>query len=201
MLVIQCKRCGIGIKAYPCDVRTGRKKYCSRHCLAKMASLKHGMSRSRLYVIWSDMKSRCINRSNAGFEYYGDKGISVCQQWANSFECFRDWANENGYQDGLEIDRINLEGDYCPSNCRWATRSQQMCNQRKRRDAKTSIYKGVSWCANVSKWRTQLHQFGKTIHIGLFRSEIEAAVAYDKAAKSIYGEFANLNFKEGGGSF
>lgn len=199
MLAVQCEKCGKDFSTYPCNIRGGKGRFCSRVCAyTSGCNVKHGQSGSRLYVVWSDMKGRCSNPNGIAWPYYGGRGIKVCDEWNESFETFRDWANANGYAEGLELDRIDNNGDYCPSNCRWATRVQQMRNQGKRRDAKTSKFKGVSWCANASKWRTQLHRFGKPVHIGLFKTETEAAIAYDKAAKSLYGEFANLNFKEGG---
>jgi hypothetical protein len=140
------------------------------------------------------MKSRCFNPNNVAYSYYGGRGVSVCPEWQNSFVVFALWATSSGYRDGLEIDRRNVNGDYEPGNCRWATRKQQMRNTRKRRDAKTSRYKGVSWCANVRKWRVQLHMNGRPIHCGLFDDEVVAAHCYDEMATRQYGEYAHLNF-------
>jgi hypothetical protein len=99
----------------------------------------------------------------------------------------------HGYSDELELDRRDGNGNYEPENCRWATREVQMHNTRKRRDAKTSRFRGVSWCANVSKWRAQINHLGQHMHIGVFATEAEAVEAYDTAAKRLYGEFANTN--------
>lgn len=154
---------------------------------------RHGGSRTRLHSIWSHMKTRCTCSTSAVYGYYGGRGIKVCPEWMDSFESFRDWALSNGYNETLEIDRIDTNGNYDPSNCRWATRVQQMRNTRKRRNV-SSKFKGVSWCKNVGKWRTQLHANGKPIHVGLFRDETEAAKAYDAAAKERYGDFVHTNF-------
>lgn len=151
-------------------------------------------SRTRLYQTWCHMKARCATPSNVAYSYYGGRGISVCQEWRESFSSFKEWALQAGYRDDLELDRKDPNGNYEPANCRWANRVQQMRNQRKRRDAKTSRFKGVSWCANVCKWRVQLHSFSKPIHCGLFLDEIQAAKQYDKMALKFYGEFAQLNF-------
>ena len=94
---------------------------------AKQTRLTHGMSYTRIYHIWQGMKQRVKGQSEK--EYYFDKGISMCKEWQDSFELFYAWASDNGYSDQLSIDRINVNGDYEPSNCRWVDMSTQ--NQNK----------------------------------------------------------------------
>lgn len=89
----------------------------------------HGQSHTRLYSIWQDMKNRCNNPNLANFDRYGGRGIKVCDEWMKSFESFRDWALNNGYSDDLTIDRIEVDGDYEPYNCRWATKQEQGNNR------------------------------------------------------------------------
>ena len=201
LVIIKCKVCGHEKSVFPSAIKAGRGKTCSRACMAKShCNMKHGQCHTRLYQIWSDMKARCT-KGSANAHYYHDRGISVCVEWQNSFIAFRDWAVVNGYAEKLEIDRRDNDKGYSPDNCRWATRTQQMTNTRKRQNAKTSRFKGVSWCANAGKWRAQIRQGGIHNHIGLYWSEEEAALAYDAEARRMFGEFGVFNFKERGASF
>ena len=186
-----CEKCGSPFLSWA----SAKRRFCSKECgKSGMGPTRHGQSRSRLYMIWSDMKSRCSNPNNVGYSYYGGRGISVCQGWRDSFEVFRDWANENGYTQELELDRRNPDGNYEPGNCRWGTRAQQMQNTRKRRNAKTSRFKGVSKHSQNTSWVAQIHQQGRTLNLGSFRTEQEAARRYDEVAQQLFGEFAVLNF-------
>lgn len=85
----------------------------------------------RLYRIWQSMKSRCYYPRNKCFHCYGGRGISICDEWLQSFNSFAHWALENGYNDELSIDRINVDGNYAPKNCRWITMVEQQRNKRK----------------------------------------------------------------------
>lgn len=93
----------------------------------------HRLSNTRLYNIWSGMKQRCYYQGHKDYHNYGGRGISICEEWKNDFKAFYDWAIENGYRDNLTIDRKNVNGDYTPDNCRWATWREQRLNQRPRK--------------------------------------------------------------------
>lgn len=91
---------------------------------------RHGLSRTRIYHIWTGMKKRCNNRRAHDYINYGGRGIKVCPKWSNSFLSFYEWSMKHGYNDTLTIDRINVNGMYEPSNCRWVNRSVQNSNKR-----------------------------------------------------------------------
>lgn len=76
------------------------------------------------------MKTRCYNTNSPTYKNYGGRGIKVCDEWVNNFEAFYKWSMENGYKDGLQIDRIDNDGDYGPSNCRWVTSKENYNNRR-----------------------------------------------------------------------
>lgn len=89
---------------------------------------KHGMSHTRLYQCWCSMKQRCNYKSGISYHRYGGRGITYYDEW-NNFEPFMIWALQNGYKDDLTLDRIDNNGNYEPSNCRWATQHEQSMNK------------------------------------------------------------------------
>lgn len=100
---------------------------------------KHGKMNTRLYSVWRGMKERCTRESSISYKYYGCRGISVCDEWKESFAAFYKWSIENGYKENLTIDRIDINGDYSPWNCKWYTWDEQ---QRNRRDNWYITYNG-----------------------------------------------------------
>lgn len=95
--------------------------------------------RTKLYAVWLGINNRCTNPNQKNYYLYGGRGIKVCKEWRSNSSKFLVWARSNGYKEGLVIDRINNNGNYCPKNCRFITQSQNNINKRKRKDF--GIYK------------------------------------------------------------
>lgn len=89
----------------------------------------HGESKTPLYRLWKAMNRRCGSENAHNYKWYGGKGIKVCEAWRNDYTKFRDWAYENGYVRGLELDRKNSDEDYSPENCRWITKKTNIRNR------------------------------------------------------------------------
>jgi hypothetical protein len=111
-----------------------RKGFCqSCGCLQKerAAEVKtiHGYTNTRLYSVFSGMKARCYNPKNPAYKFYGARGIKIHDRWLRDFNAFYDWAVENGYAEGLTIERKDVNGDYCPGNCEWIPFSKQNANK------------------------------------------------------------------------
>lgn len=146
----------------------------------RKAKTKHGMSRTRIYQCWADMKSRCFNEKNRWFPRYGGRGITVCDEWLN-FETFWSWAKTHGYKDDLTIERIDNDANYCPSNCRWATQHEQSMN--KTHIASKTGAVGIRWRAN--RYQAEVCRYGKTFYVGRFKTLEEAISARNKAIEAI----------------
>lgn len=107
-------------------LKNGKSKSCG--CHKNDYNRTHGGKGTRLYECWRHMRYRCESPKNQAYKYYGERGISVCKEW-HDFSKFREWALENGYDDTLTIDRIDVMGNYEPTNCRWADSKVQMNNR------------------------------------------------------------------------
>lgn len=123
--------CGNEINAIAYNLKNGHTQSCG--CIVsdnnKANHSTHGQSNTRLYKIWRHIKSRCLNKKVHHYKYYGGRCITMCPEWIDSFETFMTWALSNGYNNKLSIDRIDVDGNYNPSNCRWTNAKIQANNR------------------------------------------------------------------------
>lgn len=124
--------CGKETNVLTTNLTSNRIKSCG--CLKNQKlierSTKHNQRHTKLYEVWKTMKQRCSNPNHISYHNYGGRGIIVCDEWKNNYQAFYEWSIKNGYKEGLSIDRINNDGNYEPSNCRWADRFTQNNNTR-----------------------------------------------------------------------
>lgn len=117
------------------DLLSGKVKSCG--CLKRENTIKifttHNKTHTKIYNTYNNMKQRCYNKKSPKYKYYGGRGITICEEWKNDFEKFYNWSVNNGYKENLTIDRINVNGDYEPNNCRWVTQKTQSVNKRNNR--------------------------------------------------------------------
>ena len=105
----------------------------------------------RIYKLWSHVKDRCYCKNNKDYKNYGARGIKVCEEWKNDFMSFYNWSMAHDYADDLTIDRIDVNGNYEPSNCRWVTPKEQA---RNRRNNKFITYNNETHC--ISEWAEKI---------------------------------------------
>lgn len=148
-----------------------------------------------LRVVWQNMLARCENPDIPSYKHYGGRGIQVCGAW-HDFDAFAAWIKRNLGErpDGMQLDRIDNDGNYEPGNVRWVTQSQNQANARKVSHT-TSRFKGVRR-TEAGRWAARLRADGRTRRLGTFDDEEAAAHAYDAEAVKTWGEYARLNLPE-----
>ena len=171
--------CGNYTSVLTSNLKSGAVKSCG--CIHHKGNPKHLQSNTRVYRIYAKIKRRCFVPEDAAYHNYGGRGITMCEEWKNSFLSFSKWAYQNGYKDELSIDRIDNDGNYCPENCRWVDEKEQANNRRSNR---VFTYNGRT--QNLSQWCKELNLKYGRIHSRLSRGwSFEDAVSYDFDARIV----------------
>ena len=172
--------CGKEFETQSYYIKIKHTQSCGCHNInqIKKRSITHNLSNHRLYNTWLGMISRCTDKNNPRYKDYGGRGITVCQEWNNLENFINDMFPI--YQEGLTIDRENLNGNYEKSNCRWATIVMQNRNTRVLQVNNNSGYRGVSYNKKLKKYSSSITVNRKNIHLGYFNNALEAGLCRDK---------------------
>lgn len=181
-----CKECRH--KSYALD---GKRE---KHLITSRMWKANNQERVKLYSTWQHMKKRCYNPNYKEFYLYGGRGITVCDEWLEDFECFYNWAIQNGYKIDLQnnsnrnvlsIDRIDVNKGYSPDNCRWADNITQSRNKRVSSKSRT----GVSGVRHYEKgYRVTINVDYIQKHIGCFKNFEDAVIARKNAEALYWGQ-------------
>jgi ribosomal protein S27E len=166
----KCPTCEQPFKTQVALVKSGHTTKC-RSCATRLKSTTHGDSGTRLHTIWNNMRARCGKQE-------GYLNITVCEEWTKSYSIFKEWSMVTGYVEELTIDRINNEGNYEPSNCRWVDMTVQAQNRRVLKSTNTSGYRGVSKHHGI--YEAYIQVSGNKIYLGSSKDPKIAAGYYDK---------------------
>lgn len=129
----------------------------------------------KIYNLYNNMKNRCYYKKMKQFIDYGMRGITVCDEWLNDFMSFYSWCKENGWKEGLQIDRINNNGNYEPINCQFVKPSENTAiGKRRKRNDNCSGYTGIALYKRTGKYQAQIMVNNKLLHLGYFNTKDEA---------------------------
>ena len=169
------------------NLNAGRTQSCG--CYNRERSIEantiHGMTGTRLYECWLGMKKRCDDVNNKEYPNYGGRGIAYCKEWAE-FEPFKNWALNNGYSDKLTLDRIDVDKEYSPSNCRWSTWGEQAKNKRVSPKNKFGV-SGVHYDKRRNTYIVRIGVNGIRKYIGNYDTLQEAKKARYDAERKYWG--------------
>lgn len=184
--------CGKEFESVMYDVKRNKIKSCG--CMIGKNNFKHSRTYHRLYHIWYNMMQRCSNQNIKSYKDYGGRGIIVCDRWLDINNFIEDMYPS--FEEGLTLDRKDVNGNYEKDNCRWATNLLQSQNKRLLQSNNKSGYRGVSYFKRDDKWKAQIKNNNIVINLGCFKTAIEAARVRDKYIIDNNLEHT-LNFKKG----
>lgn len=183
--------CGKEALAFSNSLRQGKKKSCG--CLSielfVARSTTHGNRKHPLFNTYRKMVARCNDQNHDSYDYYGGRGITVCDRWLGE-SGFSNFIKDMGERpEGMTLDRINGDEGYNPENCRWATKSLQSFNRKPFKDTRTGVFEVKNKLGiKTGKWRALIRKDGKICYLGVFETKEEAIEKRIEAELEIYGE-------------
>ena len=180
--------CGKECIVYGQNLKKGFTKSCGCNIYKNRAKTAKNLN-PKLYRVWKGMRERCYKEKTSSYPMYGGRGISVCEEWKNNYDSFYKWAMENGYKDGLSIDRKNTNGNYEPSNCRWATPKEQARNTRRNVmiEINGTMKSLPEWCEDLGIPYDRVH--------GRYERMKKAGVPIDVKELLSTGKLKNIPYK------
>ena len=177
--IYKCGFCGTKFKASTGNIKNKHTISCGCYNKRRVSETHktHGLWSTKLYNIWGEIKRRTLNPKNKSYIDYGGRGITICDEWLD-IRNFYNWAISNDYSEELSIDRIDNDGNYCPENCRWTTKSIQARNRRIQKSNKSG-FKGVCFSKIEGKFSSRITILNKRINLGSFLTAVEAGIAYN----------------------
>lgn len=158
---------------------------CYKKDIAIKNFTKHNMYKTKIYYVYYGIKDRCYNKKAKAYKNYGDKGIKVCDEWLDGFINFYNWAIANGYKEGLTIDRIDSNGNYEPSNCRWVDRIIQNNNTNRNHYI---TYNGEA--KTISEWAR---------YLGMNRQTLQGRLRNGHSIKEAFEKPIEVKYRRNGG--
>lgn len=149
---------------------------------------QHGLTHHSLHSIWRSMKNRCFNTKSKSYKHYGGRGILICREWDLSFLSFYNFCIDNGWKDGLQVDRIDNNGNYEPNNCQFITQSENKSVGKRRSLVNTSGNIGVYWHSRDLCWYSSIKIHGKCIYLGKSLNKEDAINLRISAEKLYFNE-------------
>ena len=176
----KCQYCGKEFEARTSHINSEGIKSCGCliHTKNSIINKTHGLGKHPLYQTWNSMQTRCYNKNNKNYKNYGTRGIQVCERWLDVRNFIEDMYPS--WEEGLSLDRIDVNGKYEPNNCRWVKLNIQARNTRDIMITNTSGFRGVSWHKGKNSWSSYITINKKKKHLGSFHTALEAAKAYER---------------------